>query len=38
MRSMLVVIDPPGFQFLPRIVDGFERVNVETFIPQTTVE
>lgn len=38
MRSMLVVIDPPGFPFLPRTVYGFERMNVETFIPQTTVE
>ena len=38
MRPMLVVIDPPGFHLLPRIVDGFERMNVETLIPQTTVE
>lgn len=36
MGSMLVVVVAPGFQFLPRILDRFERMDVETFVAQAT--
>jgi hypothetical protein len=36
--SMLVVVVAPGFQFLPRVIDRFERMDVEAFVAQATVE
>jgi hypothetical protein len=31
--SMLVVVVAPGFRFLPRIIDRFERMDVEAMPP-----
>src|SRR6185312_13329108 len=38
MRTLLVVIFAPAFDFLPRVFQAREPVRVQTFIPQPPVE
>ena len=38
MGSILIILHPPGFYFLFRIVQGQEPVRVQTFIPKAAVE
>jgi hypothetical protein len=35
---MIVVVDPPGFDLLPGLIDRPELVNVQAFIAQPPVE
>lgn len=38
MQPMLIVIDPPSFDFLPGVVDRQELIHVQTFIAQAAIE
>jgi hypothetical protein len=38
MRPLLIVMAPPGGEFLPRFPERGEPFHIQAFIPQTPVE